>query len=340
MSKNIRVIFVILSVVFIVFTYRIISFYNNDKTVMVRYETESPTISHLGNNYYSFASDGQYGVKNSNGKVIIEARWKSIDRVGSDHFAASVMTQAGIRYGIIDSSEDIVVPFVYKAFEKSSKEVIFAETPRGKYVLFDYCGNTIINGEWDKITKNYQNRPLSAVGNFIQLEKDRELYRISKNSDGNWVMKEIRFLREIQGEKRLVKINNTAVSPGLSNTGLLYAELFDCSAEYIDALFSSDSARIKNLSWDDDYKSLLLDGYSLKGSSVVNITTPIPSITDTPVGTVEYRCTATVEYMTPDDVQWDGTYIHSAHVINLEILLKKKQNGELAVYKVTAVRGD
>lgn len=340
MSKNIRVIFVILFVVFIVFTYRIISFYNNDKAVLIRYETESPTISHLGNNYYSFASEGLYGVKNSNGKVIIEARWKSIDKVGSDCFAASVMTQAGIRYGIIDSSEDIVVPFVYKAFEKSSKEVIFAETPRGKYVLFDYCGNTIINGEWDKITKNYQNRPLSAVGNFIQLEKDRELYRISKDDEENWVMKEIRFLRDIQGEKRLVKIMNTAVSPGLSDTGRLYGELFDVSAEYIDAVFASDSARIKNLSWSDDYRSLLLDGQSLKGSSIVNISTPVPSVTDTPVGTVEYRCTASVEYMSPDDVQWDGTYVHSAHILNLEILLKKKQNGELAVYKVNAVRAD
>ena len=336
MIKNVRVIFVLLSVLLIIFTSLIVRFWLEDDTVLIKDQPEAPTISFLGGNYYSFRIDGLYGVKDNKGKVLIDARWKSVEKLDSDRFAVSVSESGVTRYGIIDASENVVVPFIYTGFETCNREVILAQTERNSFVLFDYSGNVIISEEFERITKNYQSRSLSAQGNYIQLEKGKNLYRISVDKEGRRVMSEIRFERNVFGENRFIKISNTSVIPGLENTGSLYEEVFDTSCEYIDALFEGDSARIKNIAWSTEYRELMLEGHNLRGSEIKSVETPVPVISEETDGTVEYKCRTTVVYETPDNVRWGGDYTYSEHTMSLQINLKKNEDGRLTVFKVYA----
>ena len=340
MSRNIRVIFIILSLIFIIFTYQVIKFYWDENRVLVKNDPETLTVSNLGGDYYSFAQRGFYGVKNSRGKVIIEARWKSVDKIEGDHFVVSQPTVRGERFGIIDNAENVIVPFIYTQFEKYPSEMLAAETEREKYVLFDFGGKVLIDEEWDMISKNYPTKPLSEQGNFIQLEKGKDLYRITEDEEGRLIMSDIRIFKDVFGEKQLVKIKNTAISPGLAEMPGLYSELFDRSVEYIGSLFNNDSAGVKNLAWGENYKDLLLEGLNLRGGELTGLEVPEPEITDTREGTVSYVCHTAMTYNSPDDVHWDGTYTKSSHYMTMDIHFKKRQNGRLAITKVYASRKD
>ena len=65
MSRNIRVIFAILILIFSIFLYQVIRFYWDENHVLVKNDPETLTVSALGGGYYSFAQRGFYGVKNS-----------------------------------------------------------------------------------------------------------------------------------------------------------------------------------------------------------------------------------------------------------------------------------
>ncbi|WP_156036950.1 hypothetical protein [Ruminococcus sp. HUN007] len=308
--------------------------------MLVKDEPETLTVSSLGDNYYSFARRGFYGVKNQGGKVIIEARWKSVDKIEGDHFIVSLPTDRGIRYGIIDNAENVIVPFVYKQFEKISTEMLSAETEREKFVLFDYSGKVFITEEWDRITKNYPAKPLSEQGNYIQLNKGEDFFRITEDSEGRLVMSEIRMYKWLFGEKKLVRIHNTAVTPGMGELPGLYSELFDRSVEYIGSVFNGDSARVKDLAWGDNYRDLLLEGLNLRGGEITALNIPSPEITDTKDDTVTYVCYTAMTYISPDDTGRDDIYKKSPHHMTMDIHFKKRQNGKLAITKVYASRKD
>ena len=338
MSRNIRVIFAILILIFSIFLYQVIRFYWDENHVLVKNDPETLTVSALGGGYYSFAQRGFYGVKNSGGKVVIEARWKSVDKIEGDHFVVSQSTVRGERFGIIDNAGNVLVPFIYTQFQKIPSEMLSAQTERQKYVLFDFSGKVLIDEEWDSISKNYPTKPLSEQGNFIQLEKDRNLYRITKDEEGRLVMSDIRMLKNVFGEKQLVKIKNTAVSPGLAEMAGLYSELFDRSVEYIGAIFNNDSTGVINLAWGDNYKDLLLEGLNLRGGELTGLDVPEPEITDTKEGTVTYVCPTAMNYISPEDVRADGT--RTTRYMTIDIHFKKRQNGKLAITKVYASRKD
>ena len=327
-------IFAILILIFGIFLYQVIRFYWDENHVLVKNDPETLTVSDLGGGYYSFAQRGFYGVKNRGGKVVIEARWKSVDKIEGDHFVVSQSTVRGERFGIIDNAGNVLVPFIYTQFQKIPSEMLSAQTERQKYVLFDFSGKVLIDEEWDSITKNYPTKPLTEQGNFIQLEKDRNLYRITKDEEGRLVMSDIRMLKNVFGEKQLVKIKNTAVSPGLAEMAGLYSELFDRSVEYIGSLFNNDSTGVKDLAWGDNYKDLLLEGLNLRGGELKGLDVPEPEITDNQDGSVTYVCHTAMTYKSPDDSAKSPRYM------TMDIHFKKRQNGKLAITKVYASRKD
>ncbi len=340
MSRNIRVIFVILSLIFIIFAYQIIRFYSDEKTVLIKTDPETRTVSSLGGDYYSFGQRGFYGVTDSKGKVIIEARWKSVSKLEGDCFIVSVSSPDGDRYGVIDNKENVVVPFIYRKFEKMKDEFITAETENGKYVLFDSTGKVLIDDEWDSISRNYPGFSFDTEGNYVQLENGSDFYRITLDKEGRYVMSDIRMFKDVFGERKLVKIKNTAVSPGIGEIYRICSEIFDRSVEYIGAVFNNDSAGIKNLAWSENYRDLLLEGLNLRGGELTGMDTPVPEITDSEDGSVIYVCHAAVTYTSPDDVRWDGTYTSSDHFMTLDIHFKKRVSGSLAITKVYASRKD
>lgn len=337
MSRKIRVIFIILSIVFLIFSYRVVKFYVDNGQVALKDEPEAPTSSSLGYGYYSFMQDGSYGIINSQGKVVADALYANVSKLSAERFLVSRTTSEGLRYGIIDNAGNITVPFIYKEFRNCGNEVLIAETADSSYVLFDSAGNSAISGEWDNITKNYPGRQLTVRGNYIQLEKNGDIFRMALNDDGSWFIKELVLFREIMDEKRVIKVKNYATSSGLSEIINLYTELYDRTTDYINAVFSNDSAAVKNLSWNDDYHDLLLEGLNLRGGTLTAVPgVPEPLVTVREDGTVDYSCTASLEYTAPDDSRWDGSYTYSDHTLRLEIHMKKRQNGKLAITKVYA----
>lgn len=340
MSRNIRVIFVILSLIFVVFTWRIIQFYIDVNTVPIKDKPEAPTFSKLSDEYYSFGDNGFYGVKERSGKIIIEARWNEIVKLGADRFAVSGYTSKGLRYGIIDTGENVVVPFIYKSLKNYSDEFLCGTTESGTYVLFDNCGNALINEEWDSFSKNYNSKSLKVSGNYIQLEKEKNLYRISLDENGRFIMPELWLLKDVFGEKQIIKVKNSSVLLPPGDVFRMYNEIFDTGIDYIDAIFSNDSAAVKSLSWNEDYRDILLDGLNLRGSTVIHLGTPVPVISDNENGSTDYSCSTSVIYESPDNIQWDGTYTNTSNLIELEILMKKNMSGKLAVYKVHARKTD
>ncbi|MGN0582695.1 MAG: WG repeat-containing protein [Oscillospiraceae bacterium] len=340
MSKNIRIIFIILSLIFIVFTWRIIKFYTDVNTAPVKDEPEAPTVSQISENYYSFGDNGFYGVKDRKGKIIIEASWNSIEKLGNECFLVSQYSPKGQRFGIIDTRENVIVPFIYTGIENFGNEFLCGKTENEKYVLFDYCGNVLINEEWDGIRKNYSGKSLETKGNYIQAEKQKDIYRIVYDESGKLVIRDILINRNILGEDRQIRIKNTSSFAGLGDTYRMYNELADKSIKYTEALFSGDSASVKELSWNDDYRELMLEELNLRGSRLTFVETPEPSVTENDDGTVTYRCVFSVEYVSPDDIQWDGTYTNTTGSLDIEILMKKKQDGKLAVYRVYASKSN
>lgn len=340
MSRNIRIIFIILSVIFIIFLYQICRFYMNVKYISVKDDPETNTVNVLRGDFYVFGENGFYGVKNSKGKIIIEARWNEINQIDSERFIVSSFASRGIRYGIIDTSENIIVPFVYTDITGYNDEFLVGTTEKGKYVLFDNSGQTLISEEWDAFRKNYDSKPLSFYGNYIQVEKEKNIYQIQSSSDGELFMKKLIMTKKINGEERELTVLNRSSSLSLSDSCRIYNEVIDNTLYYINALFSNDTAAIMTLSWGDDYRDLMPDNMNIRGSELKYITDPVPEITDSENGIVSYRCEVSVYYISHDDIRWDGSYTDTENTARFEITYKKNTDGKLGILKARAIKTD
>jgi len=336
LSRNIRVIFIILSVVLIFFAYNIGRFYLGVSTAPVKDNPETNTVSVLRENLYSFRENGFYGVKDRNGKIIIEAGFNEINQLSSEYFIVSKHTLSGTRYGIIDIRENLVVPFIYKSIINSNNEFAVGITENDKYILFDCCGVPLINEEWDSYSKNYESSPLMVRGNFIRLDKGKSSYRIKYDLDGKLIMTDLYIKKFILGEEKTVTAKNTSSFLRLSDTHRIYNEILDKSLLYAESLFSGDSVTVKSLSWDEDYKEIQLEDMNFRGSELKTIEDISLSVEDDETGNPVYSCSLMALCTSPENIQWDGTYTNSENKAFFEITMKKNHDGSLAISKVKA----
>lgn len=339
MSGKIRIIFIILSVIFVVFLYRICRFYTDVNHTSVKDDPHNNTVNVLSSDLYSFGENGFYGVKNSSGKIIIEARWNKIDQIENEHFIVSIFTSKGARYGVIDISENVIVPFVYTELVCYNDEFLAGITTDGKYVLFDNAGEVLIAEEWDSFHKNYESKPLTAIGNYIQVDKGNSTYRITSSSDGKLVMTNLHMARDILGNIRMINVVNHSDILRLSDSFRIYNELTDRTIEYITALFSGDMSALKELSWSDEYRDIQPEGMNIRGSELIYISDPLLSVNDGN-GKMIYTSSVSAVYISHDNVQWDGSFKDSENLINFEITFRKNQDGKLCISKVKAKKGE
>jgi hypothetical protein len=334
LSRNIRVIFIILSFVLIFFVYNIARFYLGVSTAPVRDNPETTTVSVLRDELYSFRENGFYGVKDRNGRIIIEAGYNRIEQISAECFIVSKYTSQGIRYGIIDKSENISVPFVYSSLQNNGDEFVVGVTESGKYVLFDCSGSPLVSEEWDGYSKNYPSKSLAAYGNFIQVSKDGDVYRIKPDENGRLMMTDMQIKKPILGEEQIISVSNKSSFLRLRDTHRVYGEIIEKAVLYTESVFSGDSVTVRSLSWNEDYKEIQFEDMNFRGSELKSIDGIMPLAYDDESGGTVYSCKLIAMYTAPEDIQWDGTYTNSENIAAFEITMKKNQDGTLAISKV------
>lgn len=336
MSRNIQVIFILLTLILVFFVYMICRSYFNVNTALIKDEPETNTVNVLSGDLYSFCEDGFYGVKDSSGRIIIEARWYEINQLTSERFIVSKSTSGGIRYGIIDISENVIVPFIYISISDDDDEFLIGRTISG-WVLFDAAGNVLIEEEWDSLTKKYENRPLTYPGNCIEAKKSGNLYRIKGDGEGNLRMTSLELRKTVLGSKTDIAVNDIPPALSVRDTHIIYNEMVDKTLKYTEALFSGDAAVIKELSWSEDYKELQLDIFRGGEPQYIGNISPVAEKTDN--GITNYTCTLAVLYSKPEEIGWDG-YTVTEYLVYLEVKMRKNQDGRLTVFKVRTEDGN
>lgn len=105
-------------------------------------------------NYSVFRSTNNlYGVIDDEDRIIVEPDWNTIEFITKDRIIVSTMVNKEIRYGIIDSHDNIIMPFVYTRFEHISDSVIVGYlNGTGNMVLFNMDGDVLIDEEWKDYT--------------------------------------------------------------------------------------------------------------------------------------------------------------------------------------------
>lgn len=339
MTQNIRIVSVVLTLILIFFSIMIYRFYFSVDTALKKDEPETNTVNVFTGNLYSFRENGYYGVKESSGRIIIEAVWNEIRQLGYERFIVSRYTNNGIRYGIIDISANIVVPFIYTEISSSGSDFMIGITEDGGYVLFDSYGDIIIDEEWDTFSKKYETKPLDFSGNYIQLSKNGSIYRIRRAGENSFRMYNLILKKEILGKYCDVVISNYDNILSISTTYKVYNEITDDMLLYIEALFEGDSSIIKELSWNEDYRDLQFESKDFRGSELVYEGKIAPQVSENN-GKIEYKCSAGLMYTSPGSIEWDGTYSNHENYINIEVLFKKKQDGTLGIYKAYVEKSD
>ncbi len=344
MSKNIKIIFVILTVILIAFIILIFRFYFSVNIASKKDDSEISIVNELNDDFYSFKNDkGLYGVKDSQGHIIIQAKWKKIIQLKNDRFIVSKPDSEKNRFGIIDLNENVIVPFIYSSIASQMDEYLIGKVDNGKkpegYVLFDMHGDTIIEEEWDSCLKKINDKSLSTSENYIQLQKGYNVYRIQNVNGRGMQMFYIKLQKSISGEKIIIEINDNKPAVSLNSAHIMYNELTDNTVKYISALFENNAEDIKGLYIHDDYKNILLEDMAFRGSELRYISDISPSITEEN-GAVKYMCNVVLMYTSPESISWDGTVTPVNKAASVNIIMTKNSNGNLRIESVQAENKD
>ena len=344
MSKNIKLIFVILTVILIAFIILIFRFYFSVNIAPKKDDSEFSIVNELNDDFYSFKNDkGLYGVKDSQGHIIIQAQWEKIIQLNNDRFIVSKLDSGKIRYGIIDVNENVMVPFIYSKIFSQMDEYLVGKVDNGDspegYVLFDMNGDTIIEEEWDSCLKKYDDKSISTSENYIQLQKGNNVYRIHDINDGRMQMFYIKLQKSIFGKKIKIEINDNNPVVNINSAHVMYNELADNTIKYITALFENNAEDIKDLYIDDDYKNIVLEDMAFRGSVLRYISDISPSITEEN-GVVKYMCNVVLMYTSPGSISLDATVTTVDNAASVNIIMTKNSNGNLRIECVEAEKKD
>jgi len=344
LSKNIKIIFVILTVILIAFIILIFRFYFSVNIASKKDDSEFSIANELNDDFYSFKNDnGLYGVKDSQGHIVIQAQWKKIIQLNNDRFIVSKTASGKVRCGIIDLNENVMVPFIYSKIFSQMDEYLVGKVDNGDnpegYVLFDMNGDTIIEEEWDSCLKKFDDKSISTSENYIQVQKGNNVYRIHNIDDRGMQMFYIKLQKSIFGKKIKIEINDNNPVVNLNSAHVMYNELADNTIKYISALFENNAENIKDLYVYDDYKNILLEDMAFRGSELGYISDIKPSITEEN-GIVKYMCNVILRYTSPESISWDGTVTPVNNAASVNIIMTKNANGNLRIERVEAEKKD
>lgn len=340
MSKNIRIVFVLLTVVLVFFLYMIIRFYNNVETAARK--NDSGFSSEAGNTsgLVMFKDESSLkGLKNGNGQIIIPARWSRITSASSGKYIVSKTDGVISREGVIDLSENIIIPVIYKKIVYDRYDLYYiCTTEDGGYVLTDENGMALIEKEWDGYQKKIEGKSLTEEGNYIELQYGDDSLRFCSKGDKLSVLN-INLVRDLCGFRKQITIRNAGPSLRFNDVFDNYSTVVDNSIGYINAMFSSDIAQRKKLTIESEYRDLSADEVDFKGGDLRYISTIQPFITHFN-GQYSYSCNVSLMYAVPESMNFDGSYSKAYKAVSLNLQMKREQDGAIRISSVKANKMD
>ncbi len=335
MSKNIRIIFFVLLLVFIFFTVLIVRYNSSDeKTFIINDDEGLKATGFLGNDYYSYKNENNlFGVRDAEGKKLTDALWKDIKSIDDDRFI--VLDPYSGKYGIVDINENIIVPLIYKKFISYDDRYIVGITEKndGKHgnVLFDTKGNILIEEEWDACTETGFDNKNKITDGFLQLKKNKDYCRIKFDDDQSFRMYYIEMNRELLGRNIKITARPSGNVLSLRNTYSVYYEIVDRSTSFVTAVFNGDASGIKNLISDEKYGENVQSYNSFRGAELKYLGDIHPLVTSGADGRKSYSCRMNVLISVPGDIKDDGSYMYSDDAFEFTVLLEPDSEGKMKI---------
>lgn len=203
----------------------------------------------------SFSQDGNFGLKDKNGNVIVEPIYKKLIKVGT----GSWIVQKKDKFGLIDNSGNYLLKPKYRHVER-----VFGKYSKfgndNDYGLYDENGKTIISPEYSSIAplfgemfltcKNYRYGVVDFNGKTLLKNEFDDIYMPNPHAmriqyEGQWYEIERMADTEIELPSNVKKITvddkEYKVTELLANTGVMSGYSAVSATDYTLKLFSSIS---------------------------------------------------------------------------------------------------
>lgn len=223
-----------------------------------------------------FSDDGYFGLKDKNGSIVVEAKYKKLIKVGD---GAWIIQQKN-RFGLIDSNGGILVKPRYRHVERVFGKYVKLGNDND-YGLYDETGKAVIAPEYSSIEplfgkmfltcKNYKYGIVDFEGKKLLDNEFDDIYMPTPKAlrvqyEGEWY--EIERLKSenitLPEDVKKVKINNEdfQVTHLVTNTGILSGYSAVTAADYTLKILSSISP-----AYEDTIDDLMLS----QGADTVSI---------------------------------------------------------------------
>lgn len=191
---------------------------------------------------------GQYGVRDSTGRIRIAPEWETINRVASDCYIVGSRIDRTMRYGMIDLEEKLIIPQVCRSITSLGYGVLAAELDAdGTYLFYNRSGTLIFPDSWETYT---------LTGTTIRL------FDTQRHLTGTLVSDDI----EISAVRLTVPMLNRKLSLSLDADALgaddytAAEDAFSACAVYLGAMIRDDYAAAYPLIRPDAYRETVYSG--------------------------------------------------------------------------------
>lgn len=202
-----------------------------------------------------FSDDDKFGLKDKNGNIVVEAKYKKLIRVGN----SSWIIQKGSKFGLMDTNGNYLVEPKYRHVDRILGK--YAKFGNSKdYGLYNENGEIIIMPQYTRIDplfgqmfltcKNYKYGIVDSQGNEILENEYDDIYMPDPNTlrikyQGEWYEIERAMEGEISLPENTQKIsvdgNELKITKIITDTGLISGYGALTAADYLLKIFTSIS---------------------------------------------------------------------------------------------------
>lgn len=284
------------------------------------YDTD---ISSDNSNYRIVGEGGLYGVVDQSHNEVMPCVWDELKFINGDAFIAGKVSGDIFTYGVINSQQDIISPFVYSNLSEITDNVLACVlSDSGKYIFIDSSGNILIDGFWDDFE-------YSQEENVIVLKDGSNFCTALIEEDSLNVVSMV-INKKLSDKRIAVNIVDSADIP--QSDYKTYTKLINTVFNYMTALFEGDDATVLMLAGDELYGSVNFT--DLKNASIIEISEAGACIYSDLAGNVRYTATLNIRYAVTEPNEQDSD---SAIIKSTAISIEMKRNAD-GSFKLSSVR--